>query len=275
MSKKIIITGGTSGIGEAAVKDLLNEGWHVIMLARNHQKASEMMSQKWKGTLDYIPCDLTDLQSVKTATINIKADFEHVDVLMNNAGAIIQEKEITVDGYERTFAINHLGHFMLTTELIDLLIASNTRVINVSSEAHKLGKMDFEDLQWQTRNYSSMNAYGLGKLCNIFFTMELHKRYHDRGLSSYACHPGVVKSNFARDSAGMVKFLFKAMQPFMISPEKGALTQLFLTKKEGIERLSGKYFVKQKLANTASQAKEQEAALQLWEVSEELVAAFR
>ena len=194
---------------------------------------------------------------------------------MNNAGAIFQKREFTVDEFEKTFALNHLGHFLLTMELMDLLIASKSRVINVSSEAHKMGNLNFEDLQWENRKYNALKAYGDSKLCNIYFSRELHRRFGEDGITAFSCHPGVVRTNFAGESTGFYKFVLKMIQPFMISPESGAKTQLYLATAEGIERLSGKYFDKSKVAITAPQAKNEQAAIQLWEMSEQMVASYR
>ena len=274
MSKQLVITGGTSGIGHAAVRSLISEGWLVTMLARNQAVADQMIGE-FGDNLSFISCDLTDLTSVKKVASEIKMKLGHIDVLMNNAGGIVMERKTSKDGFEMSFALNHLGHFMLTTELLDLLISSNSRIINVSSAAHRLGKINFEDLQWEKRTYNSWKAYGDGKLANIYFTKELHSRFRSSGITAYSCHPGVVRTGFGTESKGMFNLLLKAAQPFMISPEKGAETQLYLATIDGIEKHSGRYFDKRKVASVAPQANELETAAHLWEVSEELVGPFR
>lgn len=271
MSKHLVITGGTSGIGKAAVKSLIDEDWKITLLARNIEKAKEFGSD----LVSIISCDLSDLKSVKTASDQLIDRGETIDVLMNNAGGVFQKKESTKNGFEMTFGVNHLSHYLLTTQLMDLLLKSKTRVINVSSSAHRLGKLDFEDLQWEKRKYNPMKAYGDGKLCNIYFTQELHNRFHQQGLTSYACHPGVVRTNFGLDTTGVFNILVKVAQPFMITPEKGAMTQLYLATNDQVEKHSGRYFDKRKVASISPQAKDSEAASHLWEISEQLVEEYR
>jgi NAD(P)-dependent dehydrogenase (short-subunit alcohol dehydrogenase family) len=275
MSKHIVITGGTSGIGKATVSFLIKEGWKVTLLARNLHKASEM-SKKFKGSsIQIVECDLADLSSVKTATQFIKEKGAPIDVLMNNAGGIFQKYQTSKDHFEMTFAVNHLSHFLLTTELTGMLIESCGKIINVSSAAHRMGKLDLSDMNWETRKYQAMKAYGDAKLCNIYFTRELHKRFKEKGISSFSCHPGVVKTNFAGDVNGIFRVLLKMGQPFMISPEKGSQTQLYLATSEGVNGYSGRYFDKQKVASTAPQAMDDEIAVRLWDSSEAFVAPFR
>lgn len=275
MAKNLVITGGTSGIGEAAIVSLIQDGWDVTILARNLEKVDKLKERYKEANILSVSCDLSSLKSVKAAASEVLKLEKSIDVLMNNAGGIFQQRSVTIDGFEMTFEVNHLSHFLLTTELMDRLIQDKTRVINVSSAAHRMGKIDFEDLQWESAKYNSMKAYGNGKLCNIYFTQELHRRFSDKGLTAFACHPGVVRTNFAGDVSGFFKVMLKAAQPFMITPEKGALTQLHLATSDSVLKHSGRYFEKQKLASVAPQALDQEAAAQLWEVSEQLVADYR
>ena len=275
MSKHLVITGGTSGIGQAAIISLLQDDWDVTILARNLEKVDALRGRHKDANIHAISCDLSSLASVKSAAQEVLKLEKRIDVLMNNAGGIFQQRSVTVDGLEMTFEVNHLSHFLLTTELMDRLIEDQTRVVNVSSAAHRMGKIDFEDLQWESTKYNAMKAYGNGKLCNIYFTQELHRRFGDKGVTSFACHPGVVKTNFAGDVSGFFKVLLAAAKPFMITPEKGALTQLHLATSDSVLKYSGRYYEKQKLASVAPQALDQEAAAQLWEISEQLVSDFR
>lgn len=275
MSKHLVITGGTSGIGQAAVQSLIAEGWEVTLLARDQKKVEKLKDRFKTAQINGIKCDLSSMQSVKEAADALMNLDKKIDVLMNNAGGIFQRKQQTVDGLEMTFGVNHLSHFLLTTQLMDQLIKDKSRIINISSTAHRMGKIDFEDLQWKQTKYDAMKAYGNGKLCNIYFTQELHSRFNMQGITSYACHPGVVKTNFAGDVNGFYRVLLSAAQPFMISPEKGALTQLFLATSDTVERHSGRYFEKQKIASIAPQAHDKEAASHLWEISEQMVANYR
>ena len=186
----------------------------------------------------------------------------------------MQQRHITMDGFEMTFQTNHLGHFLLTNLLLDSLKKSKSRIINVSSAAHQAGRLNFEDLQWTKRSYSSFRAYADAKLCNIYFPRELHRRYNVQGITAYSLHPGVVASNFAGDSSGILHFVFKAARPFMISTEKGAKTQLYLATAPDIEKFSGKYFVKSKPARESTTAINPKISARLWEESERLLAGF-
>jgi NAD(P)-dependent dehydrogenase (short-subunit alcohol dehydrogenase family) len=271
--KMIVITGGTSGIGLACVHDLLSKGWEICLLARGREKV-EMLQKRTGGNLHYVYCDLADLRSVKHAADQLKAELSHIDVLMNNAGAWFMKKQFTKDDFEMSFGMNHLGHFLLTTELMDILLKSKSRIINVSSGAHKSGEIDFEDMRWEKRKYEVFKSYGASKLANILFTKELKKRYGDQGLTAYSLHPGVVGTNFGNTTKGPFSWLYSFAKPFMITPKTGAKTQLMLATEEGIEKYSGEYFVREKVKMPAIQALDMNKANELWKYSEICVAPF-
>ena len=274
MTKTIAITGGTSGLGLATVNALASQGWRVVLLARSMSKMSEIKAAHPKAEIDFIRCDLSDLTSVADAGVALSQYQEDIDVLMNNAGGIVDSFKKTVDGYELTFQINHLGHFLLTNLVMEKLKAQNqARIINLSSAAHRLGQLDFSDLMIEA-NYGAFKAYGNSKLCNIYFTQSLHERYHNEGISSFAVHPGTVGTGFGDRSTGFFRFLWDLGKPLLMTPEKGARTQVYLATAEGVEEYSGKYFVKQKVTSTSRQAHDTEARDKLWTVSEEMVAKF-
>ena len=275
MSKTLLITGGTSGIGRSAVLTLMEEGWKIILLARDESKVRELMMNDKAGLVSWVHCDLTDFGSVKKAAHHIRTTVPQIDVLMNNAGGIVPTKQVTVDGFERTFSMNHLGHFFLTTELMELLIKSKTRIINVSSSLHKRGKLVIDDLMWQNRPYQSIQAYSDAKLFAIYFTRELHNRFHKAGITSFSLHPGVVTTNFGNEFKGVTAVLIQLFRLFMITPKEGAKTQVFLAVREGIERQSGLYFEKERAKSPSALALSDENAEHLWEVSEQLVEPFR
>jgi NAD(P)-dependent dehydrogenase (short-subunit alcohol dehydrogenase family) len=191
-TKTIAITGATSGIGLASSEALLEKGNQLIFLVRNVEKAENVISD-WdkKENVSIIECDLADLKSVKKAAAELLGKTEQLDVLINNAGGTFQERLESKDGFELHFAVNHLGHFLLTKTIMPLLVKSNTKVINVSSEAHRAGKPDWKDLNLE-KSYSAIKGYGNAKLYNILFTKSLV----DRGLNSYDLHPGVIDSGF-------------------------------------------------------------------------------
>ncbi|MDR9486785.1 SDR family oxidoreductase [Salibacter sp.] len=270
--KTIVITGTTSGIGRQTALKLNAEGHHVIMLNRNEQKTKELQKKLLQPAQStFIFCDLADLKSVKSAAEKVKVGFDSLDVVLNNAGGIIPDRQTTKDGLELTFQMNHLGHFLLTNELVPLLEkGKEPRIINVSSEAHKQANPDFDDLQLEN-GYSSMKAYGNAKLFNIYFAQSLHEKLKDKGIAANALHPGVVDTKFGSDFKGFLKVLLKLFKPFMIKPEKGAETSIFLvTSDEGYEK-SGLYWKKKKPASTASIAQNEENRERLWKESEKLV----
>jgi len=272
--KTIIITGGTSGIGEVVVKKLLDSGWQIHMLARNEKKANALQKRPKGEQLHFHACDVSDLSQVKKVADELCQTVEKVDVLMNNAGAIIQKKELSAQGHEMSFALNHLGHFLLTKQLLPILTRSKSRIINVSSEAHRAAEINFDDINWEKRKYSAIKTYGFGKLCNIYFAQQLHERYSGEGIAAFSLHPGVVNTNFAGNTSGVFKFMKTIMSPFMITPEQGAQTQLHLATAPYVEKHSGRYFDKRRPKQPASIAMDNKAAVKLWEISEDLVKKF-
>lgn len=267
----MVITGGTSGIGKATLEHLSkDDSWNFLLLARNQEKAEKAI-EPFNDRAKIVSLDLNDLNSVSKGADEVLKSCNSIDVLLNNAGGLVQTRQVTQDGYEMTFQMNHLGHFLLTKKLIDVLIKSESRVINVSSAAHQMGRLNFNDLMWEKRKYSGFRVYGDAKLCNIYFTRELHRRYHERGLSAFSLHPGVVRTNFGLNNGGLLNLGIKLFQPFMISPEKGASTQIFLSTKKNIEKYSGRYFVKKNPESPSKLAEDPDKAQQLWEVSEKLI----
>ncbi|WP_373494632.1 SDR family NAD(P)-dependent oxidoreductase [Aquiflexum sp.] len=274
----LAITGPTSGIGSETLKALIPDCEKALILARNPKKAKtliETLSSDLQPKAIFIPIDLADMDSVTKAVGLIQKEVANIDVLINNAGGIFQNKEVTVDDFELTYAVNHLGHFLLTNLLMPLLQKSKSpKVINVSSEAHRAARPDFNDLQYKKKDYSSFNAYANVKLFNILFTKSLVDRYGDQGLGTYALHPGVVKSNFGMDTSGVFKLLWKLATPFMITPKQGAKTSIFLAKTKINKSLNGYYFKKSKPKKPSSQASSKKLRDRLWEVSEKSLAKW-
>ena len=271
MSTKTLITGVTSGIGIHTAAELVKAGHEVTGLVRDTDKAKKLQKEgELPEGMDFIECDLADLKSVRKCADQIREKFDQIDVLINNAGGIFTNQDETADGLEMTFAVNHLGHFALTLSIMDKLIAGGARIINVSSEAHKSGNLDFEQLA-KPEKYSSWKIYGDGKLCNIYFTKELVRRYGEKGITSYSLHPGVVRTNFFNPIKGFLGFLVKLFGFLMISPASGARTSIYLATEEGLEEHNGGYFKKSKPAKTSKIAQNGEAAKRLWEYSEEIL----
>ncbi|MGZ3755023.1 MAG: SDR family oxidoreductase [Mucilaginibacter sp.] len=272
-----VITGATSGIGEQTALALAKKDHALYLLVRDIKKGEELKKRLVGETgnqhIFIIECDLADLQSVCRAADELKAKLFAVNVLINNAGGIFSDRELTKDGFETTFQVNYLGHFLLTKCLMPLLEKGHARIINVSSEAYKMGKPLFNDLQAQ-QTYSASKAYGMSKLFNIYFTKSLAEKYKAKGILAFALHPGVVKTSFGTGMSGFVKALLWISKPFMITPQKGAQTSVFLATAPKLDAKTGGYFIKQKLAKTTSIANHEGAREKLWQISEKMVEPF-
>ncbi len=269
--KNILITGSSSGIGLASAQILAAQGHRLWLLNRNPEKSAiavkTIKAKAPTAQLTEVEVDLNDLTSIAKATKSLN-ELSHIDVLIKNAGGLTDKRYLTVDGLEQQFQQNHLGHFALTTALLPLLLGSKATIINVSSEAHRAGRINFDDLQSE-RSYSSFARYAEVKLMNILFTKALHQRYRQQGLTAYALHPGVVNTRFG-EGLGTNKWLWKLIAPLLISPEKGAATTVFLTT-EAPTNQSGNYFKNKKLSTPASNATLQSNIDRLWDVSEQLL----
>lgn len=271
-----VITGATSGIGKETALGLAKKGHALYLLVRDVIKGDELVRQLKQQTgnkeIFSVKCDLSDLHSVYTAAEKLKSRLFAVNVLINNAGGMFPERKLTKDGFELTFAVNHLGHFALTIRLMPLLEKGQARIINVSSEAHKLGKPDFDDLNSE-KNYSPMRVYGTAKLFNIYFTKSLAEKYRDKGITACALHPGVVNTAFGAGTGGITGFFLSLVRPFMITPEQGAQTSVYLATESGLHTKSGMYFKKKKPAKVSSAADDGSAREKLWHKSEEILRA--
>ncbi|GAA4085509.1 SDR family oxidoreductase [Mucilaginibacter panaciglaebae] len=272
-----VITGATSGIGEAVAFALAKKDHALYLLVRNVQKGEEVKQRVVKETgnqdIHIIYCDLTDLATIVAAAEQLKSKLFNVQVLINNAGGMFNKFKLTKDGFETTFQLNHLGHFLLTERLMPLLEKGHARIINVSSAMHKTGKLDVEHINDRQR-YAATKAYSNSKLFNIYFTKSLAGRYASKGITAFALHPGVVKTNFNTKLSGGLKFFFSLATPFMISAEKGAQTIVYLATAQKLQSKSGGYFVKQKAVRPAKIANDEAAREKLWSLSDNMVAKF-
>ena len=267
--RTIVITGASDGIGAAAARTLAKAGEQVVVVGRSAGKTRALAGDIGA---DYYLADFAQLSQVRDLAAKIKEKYPRIDVLANNAGGIMGKRTLTVDGNESTFQVNHLAPFLLTTLLMDTLTASNAKVINTSSAANNFGKLDLFDLNAEY-GYSTNRAYGTGKLANILFTSELHRRFHDQGITTAAFHPGVVRTNFAAESGSPWRHAYTTLlNRFMLSPDQGADTMLWLINgTAGTDWISGAYYAKRALAKASSQAYDAELARGLWEKSEDLV----
>jgi len=276
-SKMILITGANSGIGLATAFELAKKGHHICMLGRNIQKMHQL-KERWERSIpnagiSYLFCDLSDFSSVQKAAMQLMMMESKINVLINNAGGIFPEYQKNKDGFENTIAVNHLGHFLLTISIMPILKESNARIINVSSEAHKAARIDWSKMN-DSASYQSFNQYALAKLFNIGFTRSLHDKFNKEGVSSFALHPGVVKTGFGKEYEGWVKWLIRFSQPFMISAEKGAETSIFLTTQNEASLSSGAYYIKSKQALPSTKALSKEFQNDLWDYSMKAVSSY-
>jgi NAD(P)-dependent dehydrogenase (short-subunit alcohol dehydrogenase family) len=270
--RTIVITGASDGIGAAAARTLAKAGEQVVVVGRSAEKTRALAEEIGA---DFYLADFADLSQVRTLATELEEKYPRIDVLANNAGGMMGKRTLTVDGNELTFQVNHLAPFLLTTLLMDTLAASNAKIINTASAANYSGKMDLFDLKAE-QGYRTYRAYGTGKLANILFTSELHRRFHDRGITTAAFHPGVVRTNFAADSTSHFRHAYKTLlNRFMLSPDQGADTMLWLINgTPGTDWISGAYYAKRALAKANPQAYDAELARGLWDKSDELVKAF-
>jgi NAD(P)-dependent dehydrogenase (short-subunit alcohol dehydrogenase family) len=249
--KTVLITGATNGIGKAAALDIAKQGATVVIVGRDKTKteavANELRSNSGNKNVEFLLADLSSQASIHKLAEDFKVKHSRLEVLINNAGGFFDTRRTTVDGLEYTFAFNHLGYFLLTHLLLDVLKASTpARIINVSSSAQGLARLDLNDLQSE-KSYGGLAAYNVSKLANVMFTYELAKRLQGTGVTVNALHPGVVKTAFANDSSGFMGFFFGLVKRFAgITPEQGADTIVYLTTSPEVKDVTGTYFHKRK-----------------------------
>ena len=268
-----LITGATRGIGRAAAVELARQNVELILVARDAARADETLAAiravKADAKADVVLCDLSSQADIRRLAGELKQKHPSIDVLVNNAGGMFTKRQLTVDGIEWTFAVNHLAYCLLTNLLRDVI---KQRVVSVSSGAHVGGHIDFDDLQFERRPYRQigLEAYSQSKLANILFTRELASRYKDTGVTANCLHPGFVDSGFGHQQGGFLDFGLKLMRPFMLSVEKGADTLVYLATSPEVATVSGEYFIKRKIKRGSPASRDLDAAKKLWEVSEKL-----
>ena len=273
LGKVAIVTGANSGMGLATCRALLDEGATVIMLCRNEKRGKEAYAKLTEdgNSRTYLKlCDLGDYTSIRSFAKEVKEQFEKIDVLVNNAGFISLDRQETKEGLERQFGINHVGHFLLTMELLERM-GEGGRIVNVASGAHKVGKIHFNDVNLH-KGFNVIKAYGQSKLANVLFTRELARRVADKGITVNCCHPGAVATNIGIDrETGFGKTITGLLKPFFQTPAEGARTAIFLATDESVQNVTGEYFYKCKVAPSSKRSKDAVLAKKLFEFSEELV----
>jgi len=281
--KICIVTGATSGIGESTAHGLAQQGATLIIVGRNPQKGfvtvDKIKSKTGNSSVKFMHADLSSQKDVRRLAEQFKSNYQRLDVLVNNAGGKFLSRQETVDGYEMTFALNHLAYFLLTNLLIEPLKASGkARIINVSSGAHSgCSKINFDDLQFKD-GYVGKKAYEQSKLANILFTYELARRLKGTGITVNALHPGGVITDFCKNN-GLVSWAkhitAHLLARNLVGPTEGAKTSVYLATSPDVEGVSGKYFTNMKSCKSSNASYDEDAARRLWDVSLELTGLTR
>ena len=273
-NKLCLVTGANAGIGRATALGLAQKGAHVVMICRSAERGraaqQEIIAQSGNQQVDLLLADLSVQAEIRRVAAEFKQRYSRLDVLVNNAGAIFTTRQESADGLELTFALNHLGYFLLTQELLPLLLASApTRIINVASGAHYSGQINFDDLQLR-QGYAAFKAYAQSKLANVLFTNELARRLAGTGVTANSLHPGVVGTQFGRNNRGL-SLIIRLVRPFLRSEAKGAETSIHLATAPELATTTGQYFDDNQPKRASDLAYDETLARRLWEESEKLV----
>ena len=268
-----IVTGANSGMGFATVEALSDMGATVIMLCRDEKRGRDAvarLTREKNRNLDLMICDLGDYTSIRNFVGRVKEKYPRIDILVNNAGFISLDRQETKEGMEKQFGINHLGHFLLTTLLLDLMVPGS-RIVVVSSGAHKAGKIHFDDINLKKR-YNVVKAYSQSKLANILFTRELARRLKRRRISVNCCHPGAVATNMGVDrETGFGKTITGLLKPFFLTPAEGARCAIYLATDDAVRNKTGGYYYRCMPAKSSKRSRDPELSKRLFKLSEELV----
>lgn len=276
--KTFVITGATSGVGLETALRLTAKGGRLALVGRDPARGDAAIAAVKRRTpgcdARFFRADLSQLDEVRRLADALLEALPRIDGLINNAGAIFRRREVTVDGFERTFALNHVAYFLLTDLLRERLVSSSpARIVNVASEAHRGATLDFDDLQTE-RGYGAWLAYQRSKLCNILFTRELARRLAGTGVTANCLHPGFVATRFGDNTDGVYRFGVQlAKRLFAISPENGAKTSVFLATAVEPGRISGRYYSKETQTEPSLAAQDDAAASRLWDRTAKLIAA--
>ena len=276
MNRICLVTGATSGVGREAAVMLAERGATLILSGRNRAEGDALaarLNAARPGAGVFIAADLSTFAEVRRLAAEVRARHAKLHVLLNNAGLVLPKRETTADGFEMTFAVNHLAPFLLTAELLPLLKAgAPARIVNVSSEAHRaLGVIDWDNLQGE-KSFRGFRAYCLSKLANVLFTNELDRRLAGTGVTANAVHPGVVATSIWRGAgSGILRLITMLARPFMTSVTQGAAPLVKLAADPVLEGVSGRYFNREKEVKSSPLSHDREVAARLWDLSEQMV----
>lgn len=274
--KAVLVTGATAGIGlEASVK-LAGMGAEVAIVGRDEKRGvvalEQIKSRAGSTKVSLLLCDFASQRSIRNLADSYRRAHPRLEILVNNAGSVSPSREVTEDGIERTFAVNHLGYFLLTNLLLDLLEKSApSRVVNVASISHRRGRLDFDNLGYEKGGYFIMSAYGRSKLANVLFTRELACRVQGKGITVNCLHPGTVATNIWSHAPWFARPFLAVQKLFLISAEEGGDVIVHLATSPDLEGRSGLYFERFKEASPSASAQDPATASKLWDVSAQLV----
>ena len=273
----VILTGATRGIGQAAAIELAGRGAELGVVGRDAARvratAEQARASGGGAPVHEHVADLERMGEVRRLAAELLGAYPRIDVLANNAGAMFTSRHITRDGFERTFALNHLAPFLLTNLLLERLTASRARVVTTASDAHKGGLLDLDDLQSERGSFRPGRVYGTTKLCNVLFTRELQRR--NPAIAANCFHPGVIRTGFGKNDGALARISLTLAAPFLRSPERGAGSLVWLALDPGAGELRGQYIEKQRPVQPSAQARDDRLAAELWQRSEELSAPAR
>jgi NAD(P)-dependent dehydrogenase (short-subunit alcohol dehydrogenase family) len=272
--KVCMVTGANAGIGKATAQGLANIGATVVMICRSRERGevalSEIKKQSSNHRISLLVADLSSQAEIRKLAADFKGQHSKLHVLVNNAGIIPRKREVTVDGFETQFAVNHLAPFLLTNLLLNVLKSSApARIVTVASDMYRGATLDFDDLQSE-QSYGPVRAYCRTKLANVLFTCELARRLEGTGVTANCLHPGVVATKLLADAMGVPSALRSTIRLIGSKPEKGAKTSIYLAASPEVETVSGKYFIKQKAVEPSQASSDGNTASRLWRVSAEL-----
>jgi NAD(P)-dependent dehydrogenase (short-subunit alcohol dehydrogenase family) len=278
LSGKIcLVSGATNGIGKATAQALAQLDATVVIIGRNPVKCTSVVSEirrlSGNNSVEAIVADLSIMAEVRQAADQFKAKYPRLHVLVNNAGGAFPKREVTSEGFEKTFALNHLNSFLLTSLLLDTLKASApSRIVNVSSDAHKGARLDFDDLQSEKGGFV-FNAYGRSKLAVVVFSYELSRRLAGTGVTVNVLHPGLTRTGFASNMGAVPSGLINFLMRFVgLTPEQGARTSVYLAASPDVENVTGKYWEKSKAVPSGRATYDKATWTRLWEASDEMIA---
>jgi len=277
VGKVVVVTGANTGIGKETARGLAAQGAKVVLAVRDLDKGDEARSDIVDTTgnadVEVLPLDLASHASIQAFGDALRERHDRLDVLVNNAGVWTRSRQTTVDGFERIFGVNHLGTFLLTRELLPLLEASApSRIVVVSSGLHYRGRIDWDDLMFERRSFSGVEAYNQSKLANVLFTKALARRLAGKNVTVNALHPGVVATELTRE---LPSFMRKIAGVFLMTPAQGAATSLHVAMSDECASVTGGYFEKSRERRASVHALDEDAQERLWDLSQELLSLPR